>query len=711
MESNPTPPAFVGKFHEKIPLKHNIIGVIHLHKKGKETGQFAALTDLDKTLRLAALNVTCVLTLPALPDSELYTDWKSDTTVLQRAKAKSEPLLQESKPALFFLNANHILTSSDMYPAGTHMGSSQDEFGTEEIDGGNPVPEADSSDMKRQTSYRKFRNYGLVDSSIGKSKYVLDPFDAGPGRQFSYRLRDVTRASHSPGDDCWPLSLRYIPLCKIVRDVTRASHSPGDDCWPLSLRYIPLCKIVRDVTRASHSPGDDCWPLSLRYIPLCKIVRDVTRASHSLGDDCWPLSLRYIPLCKIVYIRLLKGEMSRGPAIVLAMTVGLCHCVVLDLGRNNRLEVNLPWLPFEGETRCYDELGCLNITRDWYHLIYRPFNVFPLPREVIDTRFVLYTRKNPVEGQTLKAGVDRTIQKSNFDAKKQTKLIVHGFIDTPLSNWVKEMRRELLKHSDWNVVVVDWAGGSLPLYTQATANTRLVGLEIAYFINYLSVMDDLFAIPLHSSSVFNRLFTVQACRLCNSLPDNIKIVEDRCSLWNDGQGLVAGCVGMLVLNFVPLKVRLIIVKILVQNKFFSKCIAPSQYARVTKFTSAGEPTLAGCARAGAADRMHPSPADAGRGPPSIDDAWRRDIIPAQCAESVNEDRHLAGSSTGGSVGDESPSCLRPDRDATFQGESRDPSLGVQSADIAKGAFQPVDCFKVGKQDSIQIEAVQRILVQ
>lgn len=50
----------------------------------------------------------------------------------------------------------------------------------------------------------------------------------------------------------------------------------------------------------------------------------------------------------------------------------------------------------EGETRCYDELGCLNITRDWYHLIYRPFNVFPLPREVIDTRFVLYTRKNPV---------------------------------------------------------------------------------------------------------------------------------------------------------------------------------------------------------------------------------------------------------------------------------------------------------------------------
>ncbi|KAK7603674.1 hypothetical protein V9T40_003673 [Parthenolecanium corni] len=89
------------------------------------------------------------------------------------------------------------------------------------------------------------------------------------------------------------------------------------------------------------------------------------------------------------------------------------------------------------------------------------------------------------QGQMLKVQSERSIQKSNFDAKKQTKIIIHGFIDTPLASWVKEMRREFLKHADWNVIVVDWAGGSLPLYTQATANTRLVGLEVAYFVNYL----------------------------------------------------------------------------------------------------------------------------------------------------------------------------------------------------------------------------------
>ncbi|XP_018561128.1 pancreatic triacylglycerol lipase [Anoplophora glabripennis] len=156
----------------------------------------------------------------------------------------------------------------------------------------------------------------------------------------------------------------------------------------------------------------------------------------------------------------------------------------LNWARSDKIEVNLPWLPFENETRCYEELGCLNITRSWYHLINRPFNVFPLPRSVINTRFILYTRLNPSEGQLIRAN-NQSIERSNLDIKKKIKFIIHGFIDTPLSNWVRDMRDELLKSNDLNVIVVDWAGGSLPLYTQATANTRLVGMEIGYLINYL----------------------------------------------------------------------------------------------------------------------------------------------------------------------------------------------------------------------------------
>lgn len=90
----------------------------------------------------------------------------------------------------------------------------------------------------------------------------------------------------------------------------------------------------------------------------------------------------------------------------------------------------------ENETRCFGEIGCLNITREWYHLIHRPFNVFPLPRNIINTRFYLYTPKNPLQSQNLVAEDDKTIKESNFNADWMTKIIIHGFIDTPLSNWV-----------------------------------------------------------------------------------------------------------------------------------------------------------------------------------------------------------------------------------------------------------------------------------
>lgn len=106
--------------------------------------------------------------------------------------------------------------------------------------------------------------------------------------------------------------------------------------------------------------------------------------------------------------------------------------------------------------------------------MHRPFNVFPLARSVINTRFILYTEDNPIEGQLLVAEDKDAIKKSNFNPKWPTKFIIHGFIDTPLSNWVSEMRDELIARKSLNVIVVDWAGGSLPLYTQVLYMDKLV---------------------------------------------------------------------------------------------------------------------------------------------------------------------------------------------------------------------------------------------
>ena len=53
----------------------------------------------------------------------------------------------------------------------------------------------------------------------------------------------------------------------------------------------------------------------------------------------------------------------------------------------------------------------------------------------------------------------------------------------------QDMATALVTVEDVNVVIVDWRGGSLPLYSQAAANTRLVGMEVARMVE-VSVSDN-----------------------------------------------------------------------------------------------------------------------------------------------------------------------------------------------------------------------------
>lgn len=51
------------------------------------------------------------------------------------------------------------------------------------------------------------------------------------------------------------------------------------------------------------------------------------------------------------------------------------------------------------------------------------------------------------------------------------------------------MNAELLAHGDYNVINVDWGGlrASKTLYTQATANSRVVAAEIVYLLKTMKV--------------------------------------------------------------------------------------------------------------------------------------------------------------------------------------------------------------------------------
>lgn len=139
--------------------------------------------------------------------------------------------------------------------------------------------------------------------------------------------------------------------------------------------------------------------------------------------------------------------------------------------------------------KCYPKIGCFNVTDDFFHSTLRPINLSPSSPDEIDTKFILFTRDNPNSGIEFNLMMNSTeVKRSIFKRNKLTKFIIHGFIDNQeIGVWLKEMKDQLLKFDDFNVIIVDWSKGNGLPYSQATANTRIVGAQIASLIQLLIV--------------------------------------------------------------------------------------------------------------------------------------------------------------------------------------------------------------------------------
>ena len=86
-------------------------------------------------------------------------------------------------------------------------------------------------------------------------------------------------------------------------------------------------------------------------------------------------------------------------------------------------------------TKCYGNLGCLQITDEWYGIT-RPVNVLPVERHIINTRFLLTTRESLQQPRFLNLSQPLTILSSPFEGTRPTKIIIHGFIDTGFVPWI-----------------------------------------------------------------------------------------------------------------------------------------------------------------------------------------------------------------------------------------------------------------------------------
>ncbi|XP_075468113.1 pancreatic triacylglycerol lipase-like [Ascaphus truei] len=140
----------------------------------------------------------------------------------------------------------------------------------------------------------------------------------------------------------------------------------------------------------------------------------------------------------------------------------------------------------KGGEVCYSRIGCFSDNVPWAGTVERPIAQLPWSPEKINTRFLMYTKDNPNNFQEISALNPSTISASNFRTSRKSRFIIHGFIDKGEESWLIDMCKRMLQVEDVNCFCIDWSGGSRTLYSQASNNIRVVGAEVAYFIDTLS---------------------------------------------------------------------------------------------------------------------------------------------------------------------------------------------------------------------------------
>ena len=81
----------------------------------------------------------------------------------------------------------------------------------------------------------------------------------------------------------------------------------------------------------------------------------------------------------------------------------------------------------------YHTIQTFNLGR--YDLFYRPVNLFPLERSVINTEFILVTQGGRHKMGNLED--KRSLRKLGFSNRLPLKIIIHGFLDHGDVDWIQ----------------------------------------------------------------------------------------------------------------------------------------------------------------------------------------------------------------------------------------------------------------------------------
>ncbi|XP_059167372.1 pancreatic triacylglycerol lipase-like [Physella acuta] len=175
------------------------------------------------------------------------------------------------------------------------------------------------------------------------------------------------------------------------------------------------------------------------------------------------------------------------------MELSLLVCLALLSGAVYTANIN------KREVACYPDVGCFANEGPFAYSPQRPLTVVPESPQKVGTIYRLYTRESKTTAQVLDAlhFTSAGTVFTNFKPRN-TKILVHGFLDSPqMTSWHKDLTAAFLSQGDYNVISVDWSKGNLFPYTQATANTRIVGAQIALLVHELIKTKNVTAADFH----------------------------------------------------------------------------------------------------------------------------------------------------------------------------------------------------------------------
>ncbi|XP_072023681.1 pancreatic lipase-related protein 2-like [Amphiura filiformis] len=153
---------------------------------------------------------------------------------------------------------------------------------------------------------------------------------------------------------------------------------------------------------------------------------------------------------------------------------------------------------------CYGDLGCFSNkgSESCGSVVDGSFP--PDHPVVVDTKFLLYTPENSILPlMIIKDMSIGMLKERHLNSSRPTKVIVHGWtkaskansannpskidIITGLKMWMLDMKDAFLHEGDYNVILVDWTGGSSnPLYVKSVQNAKIAGRELGSLLMSLN---------------------------------------------------------------------------------------------------------------------------------------------------------------------------------------------------------------------------------